>query len=262
MTLVRTSPRALPPATAGTNQLSSRIEDRPIVRGRRERPRDRLPTNDTGLEAQPGRFSHGMWACILFVSTEAMFFFSLFTTYFFLRARIPDWQPIFQRCAEECDKPHWNSTTNIFGLTVPIVAINTIALLLSSVTMQIAVNAIKRGDRRGLRNWLIPTIILGVMFLVGQGFEYTRLGFLPRDGIFAGVFFTLTGFHGAHVTGGGAFNTMWCYRPGRRSRRTPTPERAARDRRRDRTNSTRDHARRRTSGPPAVCRDPDPRRPR
>ena len=182
--------------------MSTRSEERPIVRGRRERPRDRLPTNETGLEAQPGRFSHGMWAVILFISSEVMFFGALFTTYFFLRARIPEWQPIFQRCAEECEKPHWNSTTSIFGASVPIVAINTVALLASSLTMQLAVNAIKKGDRRALRNWLIPTVVLGIWFISGQLYEYTRLGFLPDNGIFAAVFFTLTGFHGAHVTAG------------------------------------------------------------
>src|SRR6266511_921509 len=192
--------------------MSSRTDERPVIRGRRERPRDRLPANETGLEAQPGRFSHAMWACILFVSTEAMFFLALFTTYFFLRARIPEWQPIFQRCSEECEKPHWNSTTNIFGAPVPLVAINTVALLASSVTMQLAVNAIKKGDRRALRNWLIPTVVLGVWFISGQLYEYTRLGFLPDNGIFAGVFFTLTGFHGAHVTGGILMNSLVLFR--------------------------------------------------
>ncbi|HYK97805.1 MAG TPA: cytochrome c oxidase subunit 3, partial [Candidatus Acidoferrales bacterium] len=83
----------------------------------------------------------------------------------------------------------------------------TIELLISSVTMQLAVNAIKKGDRTALRNWLIPTLVLGVMFLIGQGYEYTRLGFLPDNGTFAGVFFTLTGFHGAHVTGGVLMNS-------------------------------------------------------
>ena len=192
--------------------MSTRSEERPIVRGRRERPRDRLPTNETGLEAQPGRFSHGMWAVILFISSEVMFFGALFTTYFFLRARIPEWQPIFQRCAEECEKPHWNSTTTIFGAAVPLVAINTIALLASSVTMQLAVNAIRKGDRRALRNWLIPTVVLGAWFISGQLYEYTRLGFLPDNGIFAGVFFTLTGFHGAHVTGGILMNALVLFR--------------------------------------------------
>ena len=49
-------------------------------------------------------------------------------------------------------------------------------------------------------------------FILGQGYEYTRLGFLPRDGVFAGVFFTLTGFHGAHVTGGVVFIAICLYR--------------------------------------------------
>jgi cytochrome c oxidase subunit 3 len=179
--------------------------DRQVIRGRRERPRDRLPENDTGLEAQPARFVSGMWACILFVSSEAMFFGALFTTYFYLRGRIPEWEPVFQRCAAAvCEKPNY-AVDPIFGVGLP--TINTIELLISSVTMQLAVNAIKKGDRTALRNWLIPTLVLGVMFLIGQGYEYTRLGFLPDNGTFAGVFFTLTGFHGAHVTGGVLMNS-------------------------------------------------------
>ncbi len=188
--------------------MTGEARERQIVRGRRERPRDRLPANETGLEAQPVRFNSGMWAVILFVSSESMFFGALFTAYFYLRGRIPEWEPVFQRCvAAHCEKPAWSSTTDILGLAIPLVAINTVALLSSSVTMQLAVNAIKRGDHRGLRNWLIPTIVLGVLFLAGQGYEYTRLGFLPDNGVFAGVFFTLTGFHGAHVTGGVLMNT-------------------------------------------------------
>ena len=116
-------------------------------RGRAD-PADRLPPNQTGLEAQPSRFSAGMWAVILFVSSEAFFFGALFTTYFFLRARIPEWEPVFG------EKPTWR-VDPIFGIGLP--TLNTIELLVSSVTMQLAVNAIKRGDRRSLRNWLIPT---------------------------------------------------------------------------------------------------------
>jgi len=179
------------------------VEDRVVVRGRRIDPIDRLPPNETGLEAQPSRFSAGMWAVILFIGSEAFFFGALFTTYFFLRGRLPEWEPVFG------EKPRWN-VDPVFGIGLP--TINTIELLVSSVTMQLAVNAIKRGDRKGLRTWLIPTLILGVLFLVGQGYEYTKLGFLPRDGIFAGVFFTLTGFHGAHVTGGVIFNSIVFFR--------------------------------------------------
>ena len=175
-----------------------------MIRGRRERPRDRLAVVDGGPESQPARFASGMWAVILFVSTESMFFGALFTTYFYLHGRVPAWQPVFERCiGAVCEKPT-ASVDPVFGVGLP--TINTIELLASSVTMQLAVNAIRKGDRTALRNWLIPTLILGIAFLVGQGYEYTRLGFLPDNGVFAAVFFTLTGFHGAHVTGGVLMN--------------------------------------------------------
>jgi len=77
------------------------------------------------------------------------------------------------------------------------------------------VSAIKKGDRRRMIQWLIPTVILGAAFLTGQAYEYTRIGFLPKDGIFAAVFFTLTGFHGAHVTGGVIFIAICLYRGSR-----------------------------------------------
>ncbi len=183
--------------------MSYQVGERRVFRGRRERPRDRLPTSETG-GVQPARFSSGMWAAILFISSETMFFGALFTTYFFLRGRIPGWEPVFQRCvAAVCEKPTF-AVDPIFGVGLP--TINTVELLVSSVTMQLAVNAVKRGDRTALRNWLIPTLVLGVLFLIGQGYEYTRLGFLPDNGVFAAVFFTLTGFHGAHVTGGVLMN--------------------------------------------------------
>jgi cytochrome c oxidase subunit 3 len=171
--------------------------ERPIVRGRRGTPTvDRLGANDSGFNVQPTRFNSGMWAIIMFVGSELMFFAALFTTYFFLRGKVPAWEPVFG------EKPSWQG--------LPLV--NTIELVTSSVTMQLAVNAIKKGDRRRLILWLWPTVMLGILFLAGQAYEYTRLGFLPKDGVFAGVFFTLTGFHGAHVTGGVVFITICLYR--------------------------------------------------
>jgi cytochrome c oxidase subunit 3 len=173
------------------------MAERPIVRGRRGTPTvDRLGANDSGFNVQPTRFNSGMWAIIMFVGSELMFFAALFTTYFFLRGKVPAWEPVFG------EKPSWQG--------LPLV--NTIELVASSVTMQLAVNAIKKGDRRRLILWLWPTVMLGVLFLAGQAYEYTRLGFLPKDGVFAGVFFTLTGFHGAHVTGGVVFITICLYR--------------------------------------------------
>ena len=159
-----------------------------VVRGRTDDPIARLQTSETA-DAQPARFSGGMWAIILFVSSEAMFFAALFTMYFYLRTKLPAWEPVIGH------KPGWE------GLPL----INTVILVSSSVTMQLAVWAVRKNDRRMLKTWLAVTFLMGAVFLALQGYEYTRLGFMPTDGIFTATFFTLTGFHGAHVFGGVAF---------------------------------------------------------
>src|SRR5438874_13803356 len=92
--------------------MRSTLEDRTVVRGRRADPADRLPPNETGLEAQPSRFSAGMWAVILFVSSEAIFFGALFTTYFFLSAKVLQWEPVFG------EKQTWQ-VDPIFGIGLP-----------------------------------------------------------------------------------------------------------------------------------------------
>jgi cytochrome c oxidase subunit 3 len=194
--------------------------ERTIVRGRRQTPSEaRLPENQTGLDVQPARFTAGMWAVILFVSSEAMFFSALFTTYFYLHARVAGWEPVFERCVSAvCEKPkafadiqHGNFApvpTNFFGVEIPLVLINTVVLLASSVTMQIAVTSIKKGHVSLAARWLALTVVMGAWFVFGQGYEYLHLGFLPNNSVFAGVFFTLTGFHGAHVTGGVIVNAI------------------------------------------------------
>ena len=164
-----------------------------MVRGRREGPAGRLPAASADQQAQPTNFSSGLWAAILFVSSEAMFFAALFTTYFYLRGRIPEWEPVFGH------KPDWT------GLPLII----TIILLSSSVTMQLAVWAVQNGQQLRAKLMLTLTLVMGFAFLGGQVYEYMNLGFLPTDGIFAGVFFLLTGFHGAHVTGGALF-ILYC----------------------------------------------------
>ena len=169
---------------------------RTVVRGRREGPEGRLPTATGAHSIERTDFSSGMWATILFVSSEAMFFAALFTVYFYLRGRIPEWEPIFG------EKPSWQG----FPL------LNTIVLLSSSVTMQYAVWSIRAGARGRAKVLLVLTVVMGAFFLTGQGIEYTRLGFLPQDGIFGGVFFLLTGFHGAHVTGGVIFIALCTFR--------------------------------------------------
>lgn len=169
--------------------------ERAIVRGRREGPAGRLPVA-VGEQTQPTNFGSGLWAAILFISSEAMFFAALFTVYFYLRGRIPEWEPIFG------EKPTWA------GLPL----INTIVLVGSSVTMQIAVWSIQKNRQTRAKLFLLVTLLMGAAFLVGQAYEYTRLGFLPVDGIFGGVFYLLTGFHGAHVTGGVIFIALCTFR--------------------------------------------------
>lgn len=98
-------------------------------------------------------------------------------------------------------------------LNVPLTAFNTFVLICSSVTMVKGFAALQNGDQRGLRLWLLATTFLGAFFLSIQAIEYFLLateGFVPIVSLYAVeggplygmTFYTLTGFHGAHVTVG------------------------------------------------------------
>ncbi|MBI3080031.1 MAG: heme-copper oxidase subunit III [candidate division NC10 bacterium] len=102
----------------------------------------------------------------------------------------------------------WPVPSNVLG--VPLTAFMTFLLICSSVTMVKGLAAIRKGDRRGLRNFLLLTILGGLTFLGLQAYEWTHLitVVLPGKGLtftqhlFGTTFFVLTGFHGMHVTGG------------------------------------------------------------
>ena len=125
---------------------------------------------------------------ILFVASECIFFAALFGAYFTIRAGATPWPP-----------------KGIEGLELPLPAISTTFLVLSSVTMQFAVWAIRRGDRATMLRFLKLTLLLGAVFLGGQLYDYSQLGFSVRDTAYGTTFFTMTGFHGAHVAGGLVF---------------------------------------------------------
>ena len=116
-----------------------------------------------------------------------MFFGGLFATYFNARASVGqgNWHP-----------PEGGH------LDLPLAGVLTAVLLASSFTMQFGVWAIRRGDTGRLRMWTAITLALGVLFLAGQLYDYSQLGFGISDGVFGTTFYTLTGFHGAHVFGG------------------------------------------------------------
>ncbi|HEX2141115.1 MAG TPA: cytochrome c oxidase subunit 3 [Candidatus Limnocylindria bacterium] len=125
---------------------------------------------------------------LLFIASEVMFFGGLFAAYFNARATFPgEWRP-----------PAPAHELELLPLALPL----TVILVISSFTMQFGVAAIRRGDQGRLRMWTAITLLLGIAFLAGQLYDYSILGFGISDGVFGTVFYTLTGFHGAHVFGG------------------------------------------------------------
>lgn len=108
----------------------------------------------------------------------------------------------------------YDSFTN--PLSIDLTAVNTFILICSSVTMVLALSAIQRGDQAKLKLFLAATVGIGSVFLGVQVYEYYMLmqghhhpigisatgHFRPSSSLFASCFFTMTGFHGAHVAGG------------------------------------------------------------
>jgi cytochrome c oxidase subunit 3/cytochrome o ubiquinol oxidase subunit 3 len=86
---------------------------------------------------------------------------------------------------------------------IPYTSVSSFVLLMSSLTMVLALAAIQRGDQHRLRVWLLTTALLGATFVGGQTYEFTvfiREGLKLHTNLFGSSFFVLTGFHGAHVT--------------------------------------------------------------
>ena len=136
----------------------------------------------TGLDSR----KLGMW---LFLATEVMLFSSLIGAMLQMRSRSP--------------------VSAHHVLNVPLTAVNTFILIISSTTVVLALAAIQDGDKKKLLRYLLFTLALGATFLGVQIFEYTQLiheGFTPSGSLFGGGFYTVTGFHGFHVFLG----LVWC----------------------------------------------------
>ena len=125
-----------------------------------------------------------MW---LFLSTECLLFGALISTYLLYKTRgnggvLP---------------------TDIFD--IPFTSVSSFVLLMSSLTMVLALSAVGRGDMDRGKAWLLVTAMLGGVFIGGQVYEFTSfyregLGYTSHPA--ASAFYTLTGFHGVHVTVG------------------------------------------------------------
>jgi cytochrome c oxidase subunit III len=141
-----------------------------------------------------GGISNPILGMILFITSEIMFFASLFAAYFTLRARAEHWPPVDQ------------AGNDLFHLEIlPLVGPATVLLVISSFTCQFAVWAIRRNDRTGFIRNIGVTLVLGIVFLLMQATDYSLLyseGMTLDAGVFGTTYYTLTGFHGAHVFAG------------------------------------------------------------
>ena len=125
-----------------------------------------------------------MW---VYLGSDCLLFGSLISTYLLLRHRSvtgPGPEDVFD---------------------IPFTSVSSFVLLMSSLTMALAVAAIARGDVHRNRVWLATTALLGAVFIGGQVYEFTtfyREGLGYSTSLFSSSFYTLTGFHGLHVAVG------------------------------------------------------------
>jgi cytochrome c oxidase subunit 3 len=130
--------------------------------------------------------SNMLLAVKLAILSEIMLFGALFAAYFVIRGESGGWPP-----SGHLERPE---------LLLP--GLNSLLLISSSVTMQMAVRGARVGDRSRILRWLGLTLLLGGVFLLIQGYEFSSNGFGLDAGVFGSTFYILTGFHGAHVLAG------------------------------------------------------------
>ena len=138
---------------------------------------------------------------IIWLSSELMFFAALFAMYFTIRS------------VDKGQGLEWPAA----HLDLALATANTSVLVASSITCQLGVFAVERGQvkrlgnilqfwRWGLREWYWLSFIMGLYFVLGQAYEYRDLVRLDHltlsSGNYGSVFYLTTGFHGLHVTGG------------------------------------------------------------
>ena len=134
----------------------------------------------TGLDS----WKIGFWT---FIGSECLLFASLISTYLVYKGK-------------SIAGPYPEDILNI-----PLTSVSTFVLLMSSLSMVLALDAVRRGNRGRSLLWLGGVIVLGSGFLGFQAYEFTHFvheGLTIQQNVFGSSFFVLTGFHGAHVTVG------------------------------------------------------------
>lgn len=136
--------------------------------------------------------SAAQWGMIAFLISEAAFFSTLVMVYItFIGA---DAQPGGR-----------GGPTPVEVLSIGLVIGTTICLLSSSATIHFAERALRRGGEGSFRLWWTATIVLGIVFVAGTAYEWRELirnGLTVQRNLFGTTYYTLVGFHGAHVSAG------------------------------------------------------------
>ena len=140
---------------------------------------------EAGHGAEEGHGDFRLFGLATFLVADGMTFAGFFAAYLTFRAVNP--------LAEGGN----------YELELALPTLNTILLLVSSLTFHRAAKAIHQDRSEACRNWLLVTAALGFTFLGGQMVEYFTLPFGLTDNLFASTFYAITGFHGLHVTLGG-----------------------------------------------------------
>jgi cytochrome c oxidase subunit 3 len=154
----------------------------PLRRGR---------TSDSGAggdQVERPFISSAMLAVMMVIASEMMLFSGLIGTFLVYRMSSAFWPPPY-----------------LPRLPIAVTWVNTFVLLLSAVTMTLALRAVHRSSQRLTRRYLLATLALGVTFLAVQGSEWVRLvahGLTMSSSMYGGTFYLLIGCHGAHVTAG------------------------------------------------------------
>jgi cytochrome c oxidase subunit 3 len=132
------------------------------------------------------RLGTGKVALYIILASESVFFTTLLVAYAALR-----------------DQNNWPMDHSLGRLTFPL--LNTAILLLSVFPAWRAIVSVRDGKQSSLPIWLVVTLILGLVFVIGQVYEFGHQGLRINDQAFGGVFFTLMGFHALHVLAGVVF---------------------------------------------------------
>jgi cytochrome c oxidase subunit III len=173
-------------------------------------------------ESEGGQYGHKIdlsfrWSMSWFIFSEVMFFGAFFTALWWARAHsVPALGSLDNALLWPGFKAVWPSvaagfTASPAGIVEPFTTmtpfwlptINTALLLTSGVTLTIAHHALVAGNRSKTIAFMWMTVLLGIVFLFVQGYEYYHayheLNLKMTSGVYGSTFFMLTGFHGFHV---------------------------------------------------------------